>query len=43
MAAEVLDLDVISKDDPCRVVLELLNTEVGLMVVVGSAVDRNSM
>lgn len=35
MAAEVLD--------PCRAVLELPETEVGLMVVVGSAVDETAM
>lgn len=39
MAAEVLA----GKADPCRVVLELPETEVGLMVVVGSTVDETAM
>lgn len=43
VAAEVLNLNVAGKDDPCRVVLELPETEVGLMVVVGSTVDETAM
>jgi hypothetical protein len=49
---EVLDLDVADKDDPCKVVmglldalevLEVLMLEVGLIVVVGSGVDETVM
>jgi hypothetical protein len=49
---EVLGLDVVTEDDTCEVMMELLETtellevlvlEVGLMVVVGTGVDETTM
>jgi hypothetical protein len=49
---EVLGLDVVTEDDTCGVMLELLETtellevlglDVGLMIVVGTGVDETTM